>query len=592
MNAINNTFLAGPRRCIDKPGVPPASGLHFDHSNGPFLEQFPAVILSQILLELEPIWLFQIERAIPSIALFLTHKEANLIWYGVLPPALFCTPEAFQNEKQTELAKRYFYDRGDNKTRIVDVTIGPIERRQKNVVSIGVLPNNRIGDSTSLRRMGIQWLDNCSSTANETNTIQSFDHLHRSSSFPLIKSSDPDRGSKYRVRNLALGGPYEHYLSYRREILGHFHAGVRCDICLEMLRSSDRKTKIIGLLLCQGCLGKWTIDPNKEQGRVIEYVKDVLPHIASPRTGFNRSVHAPNGQIPLFIWLPVADYIVRDRLGVDYLTAKAKAKYFDQIKQLKNKDSNLAVLRRKLRHQIVAAAEKILKECKADGMGQALNLELLKYWSQSFLPWSRVGEVLYPPKALDRIALLMPHECTDVYPRDQTLTIESSAAAKRFAQDATSIESAARAMLQELVSSPNSMTRLVEIATQYHTARLLPTFHPEGLKNGVRSIVSKKRFESPFVYSRRLKVIFAKLHTHPDPRTQAVALVPKGGGKERVLKLLPRIVEGACLVCPYSGTLAPRGLAGVIEHVRVLHPDLFWGRKHIGSQEARFYIIG
>jgi hypothetical protein len=65
--------------------------------------QFPPEILCTILAHIEPIWLFQLEEAHPTMATLLSTQRANKIWYELLPPALLSEPEYFQDE--IEVAK-------------------------------------------------------------------------------------------------------------------------------------------------------------------------------------------------------------------------------------------------------------------------------------------------------------------------------------------------------------------------------------------------------------------------------------------------------------------------------------------------------
>lgn len=65
--------------------------------------QFPQEILNTVIAYVEPIWLFQLEDAYPLLAQFLFTQQANKIWYELLPAALMCEPEYFQDE--IEVAK-------------------------------------------------------------------------------------------------------------------------------------------------------------------------------------------------------------------------------------------------------------------------------------------------------------------------------------------------------------------------------------------------------------------------------------------------------------------------------------------------------
>lgn len=77
---MTNSFLSGPSPSIESPGPAPYSGVHYDPKNGSILEQFPPEILDKILINLQPIWLFQLELAVPNIALYLTHPASNPVW--------------------------------------------------------------------------------------------------------------------------------------------------------------------------------------------------------------------------------------------------------------------------------------------------------------------------------------------------------------------------------------------------------------------------------------------------------------------------------------------------------------------------------
>ena len=77
---MNNSFLPGPDTSNNLPGTAPSSGVHYNCENGSILERFPTDILDKILVNLDPIWLFQLELAVPNIALYLTHPDSNPIW--------------------------------------------------------------------------------------------------------------------------------------------------------------------------------------------------------------------------------------------------------------------------------------------------------------------------------------------------------------------------------------------------------------------------------------------------------------------------------------------------------------------------------
>lgn len=52
---------------------------------------------------------------------------------------------------------------------------------------------------------------------------------------------------------MALGGPYQPWLDYRREITGHLHYNMRCCICLELTGRYRCYKEIWGLKWCIKC---------------------------------------------------------------------------------------------------------------------------------------------------------------------------------------------------------------------------------------------------------------------------------------------------------------------------------------------------
>jgi hypothetical protein len=83
----------------------PVEQRFFNPTRGSIIEQFPVEVLEKILMLIEPIWLFQLEQAVPSVAGFLKSEHANLIWYQAVPSALYGSPEAYQSE-----SKRFWKD--------------------------------------------------------------------------------------------------------------------------------------------------------------------------------------------------------------------------------------------------------------------------------------------------------------------------------------------------------------------------------------------------------------------------------------------------------------------------------------------------
>jgi hypothetical protein len=64
--------------------------------------QFPQEVLNVVVAYIEPIWLFQLEEAYPSLAEYLSTQSANKIWYELFPAALMSEPEYHQDEREVE----------------------------------------------------------------------------------------------------------------------------------------------------------------------------------------------------------------------------------------------------------------------------------------------------------------------------------------------------------------------------------------------------------------------------------------------------------------------------------------------------------
>lgn len=74
--------------------------------------------------------------------------------------------------------------------------------------------------------------------------------------YPLI----PSGKDSFRIRNLALGGPFQPEIDYRRELAGWLHYGRRCQICAQPLHPNYRPHRIdFGVLFCHVCHNDYTL---------------------------------------------------------------------------------------------------------------------------------------------------------------------------------------------------------------------------------------------------------------------------------------------------------------------------------------------
>jgi hypothetical protein len=457
---------------------------------------------------------------------------------------------------------------------------------------------------TNRGRFGLPELVHCTRLADEADVSISADYVHRSGAtqYPLIKLARKGQ-AVFRVRNLALGGPYQALLSYRREILGNLQSSKRCDVCLCIINNGKTVTTCADIRFCVHCLEEWTvrIQGNMDKNTVLKHVKtlldDDLYRYQKVYSIWDSSVHPGFDSLPRRLLLPLVDHVMRDVLGIDYRTAKAKEAYLGRLRLSKNKDTKVMDARRQVRLNVVAAAERIYAPNQGSDMPAPLQPQpLAKYWSEAFLPVDRLQEVMFPPEDLDKAGLLIPMESNMLYPHDPTVNIRTCREAATLIEDRSALENFARTMLHQLMLTPSKFGKLVQIAVEYHVARLRSTLTVEGVKQAVEKISNNPMQNSPYrasaqvQYTSRFAGILAKLHLEPDDVTKPIKA--NDAFRHDALKTLPRILESACISCPATGYLARHGIEGVVKHVQQAHERLFWGCPQTGSQEDFFKIIG
>lgn len=62
-----------------------------------------------------------------------------------------------------------------------------------------------------------------------------------------------------RIRLMALGGPFQPWLDYRRELAGHLHCGMRCYICFELAGKYRQYKRIWGMIWCIDCYNHYML---------------------------------------------------------------------------------------------------------------------------------------------------------------------------------------------------------------------------------------------------------------------------------------------------------------------------------------------
>jgi hypothetical protein len=74
--------------------------------------------------------------------------------------------------------------------------------------------------------------------------------------YPLIRTGK----DSFRIRNLALGGPFQPEIDYRRELAGWLHYGRRCQICALPFHPAYRPYRLdFGVLFCHACHNEYTL---------------------------------------------------------------------------------------------------------------------------------------------------------------------------------------------------------------------------------------------------------------------------------------------------------------------------------------------
>ena len=395
-----NTFLQGPAKCSQKPGhQPEGSGRHYDPAGGSILNQFPSEIINKIASYLDPVWMFQLEKAVPELGDYLHSQEASSVWYGVLPAAMLLQPEMHQSEDQKGLKEQRFCDMGLlgapgvlQKTEVGHNVRIHHNTRQSTITPLANTDRQLQSRATSPRSFCLPSLPGVSTLAHEIALKPRWDvRQHQPSrEYPIIKFPD----GTYRVRTLALGGPFMPHISYRREILGRMLSfrSPCCCLCLEKFPETTGRHLLLGLPFCKSCYDAlmWIPEP---LGSAV--TKHVTKHLKSRdmRTTATHRVDRYRSRR-----LAVADAASQELFGVDMKTAEAKDAYFQRLAKFKNKGTALEGQRRKIRHKIIEKAQSIWDR-------DLLSSRKAKYWKASFLPSRLLGEVLFAPVALNHNAL-------------------------------------------------------------------------------------------------------------------------------------------------------------------------------------------
>lgn len=68
-----------------------------------------------------------------------------------------------------------------------------------------------------------------------------------------------------RLRIMALGGPFQPWLDYKRELAGHLHYGMRCSICFDIVGVYRPYKQIWDVTWCLKCYDLYMLSMSSTQ---------------------------------------------------------------------------------------------------------------------------------------------------------------------------------------------------------------------------------------------------------------------------------------------------------------------------------------
>ena len=412
-------------------------------------------------------------------------------------------------------------------------------------------------------------------------------HPHEDDQYPLIIADS----KPIRSRILALGGPYDPSISYRREVAGHLHSGARCYLCLEVFTTKTDGTpggfraKVCAWSMqwCEICLKKWTVSPQAVldlrglHTLLRKSEKDVkIKSVWFSR--FNRGTQS--------YWKPFVDDVLRKSIHIDFDITVAKDEYIHQVRvALSAVKKPITVIRQALRRDMAKIAQKLSSSSSLNSYsGTAAKIASLTFAKPQDLP-----TFLYPPHLLYKDRMFDPFDPDEVWLADPTMDLTSAAEVLRKMKDTSWKEQKVRAMLNQLFSPHRfgaGVTTFLRAAEEYHVRRISNNISAEATINALnlkfpnpvspfRETPSYTEVDGDFGFCH-LDVILSKLLIYRSDFTYLPQLTPQDLklAKEVYFK---KLALRTCAVCPHSGLLTfPRGLEGVVRHYRECHASKFW----------------
>lgn len=413
-----------------------------------------------------------------------------------------------------------------------------------------------------------------------------FSNLHprNDNYYPIIIGSSLPT----RARVLALGGPYEQAISYRREHAGNLQSGYRCYLCLEIFTTERdnilggfrEEAYVWGMRWCGNCLQKWTVDPQMIldglHAVLKKYEKDLEIKSVWP-TRFR----GPYMEHP--IWKPFVDAVLRKHVGLDYDTAVAKTEYSYQLASaLTAVKHPVTALRRALRQDIVKIAQKMSTSSSYTGTAT-------RFAKSTFATPTELPRFLFPARDLHEEEMFEPYDPDEEWIPDPTMSLKTSKGVHRKLESALWKRAQAQTMLNALFNPRDfggGVTTFLRAADSWHVRRISKDLSADL----VIDLFNTKfpRPPSPFymmpawkgMFGNRidghLDILLSKLFIYRNefPFLPQLSPYELEIAKEVYFK---KLALGTCVTCPVSGLLyGNRGVESFVQHLRRNHPGQYW----------------
>lgn len=408
-------------------------------------------------------------------------------------------------------------------------------------------------------------------------------HPQNDPHYPLILGClTPDR-----VRVLALGGPYEQSISYRRELGGNLHSRHRCYLCFEGFTTNTDKSpggfrkEVVawGMRWCEGCLQQWTISTQEISNfDELHTVLSKYEENAEIKSVWSSRFRGPFNSS----WKPFVDAVLRKHIHMDFDTAVAKNNYTQQVNSsLTAVKQPITTLRRALRQDLVKVAQELSITARYSGVAATLA-------KSTFVTPTDLPKYLFPAHKLSEEKMFEPYDPDEQWIFDPTMALKSVRDVRRKLGDAMWKSEQARAMLDRLFNPRDfggRVTTFLQAADSWHVRRI-----SKNISADATIIAFNEKYPSPvspFITTPssitiegdeidcHLDVLLSKLFIYRNHHACLPQLSPHG--LKLAKEYFKKLALETCAVCPHTGLLSlPRGVEGVVRHYRECHASRYW----------------